>query len=125
MLTEFRQLKEELERLYKRRVHLLDVAELWVTEGIYKAGFYHGDLHAGNIMINDEGATLIDFGNVTKLADEQQKEIMRMLAAVASGDGDGFLEGFHKLLENTPEDVFQAKKEELRAVFNDISVVST
>ncbi|MBR5420664.1 MAG: hypothetical protein IK115_05905 [Lachnospiraceae bacterium] len=113
-------LKEELERLYKRRVHLLDVAELWVTEGIYKAGFYHGDLHAGNIMINDEGATLIDFGNVTKLADEQQKEIMRMLAAVASGDGDGFLEGFHKLLENTPEDVFQAKKEELRAVFNDI-----
>ena len=113
-------LKEELERLYKRREHLLNVAELWVTEGIYKAGFYHGDLHAGNMMINDEGATLIDFGNVTRLAEDQQKEIMRMLAAVASGDGEGFLEGFHKLLANTPEKDYQDKRQELLDTFNDI-----
>lgn len=76
---------------------LLNLAHMWVTEGIYGQGFYHGDLHAGNIMVSDEKMTLIDFGNATSLSREQQANIMLMMAAASVSSAKMFLEGFEPL----------------------------
>jgi hypothetical protein len=115
-------LEKRLIALEKRQGFLAVTAEKWVTEGIFGRGFYHGDLHAGNIMISENGATIIDYGNAVQLNQTQQKEITRLVAAVSVGDVDGFIQAFHALLENTPPQTWEQKKDELRAevqkVFN-------
>ncbi|MBQ9609382.1 MAG: phosphotransferase [Lachnospiraceae bacterium] len=99
---------------------LAQVVEKWVTEGVFQKGYYHGDLHAGNIMISDIGVTVIDFGNATILNKDQQKHIIKMMVAATQGDVERFRHGFHMLLENTPEEVYQEKRDELTLVFKDV-----
>ncbi|MBO5246501.1 MAG: phosphotransferase [Eubacterium sp.] len=114
MVTEVReQLTQMLATLQKRQAHMINLARAWVTEGIYGAGFYHGDLHAGNIMINDEKLTVIDFGNATSLTRDQQTHIMRMMAAASAGKMELFREGFHALMKNTDENFYEQNKEAL------------
>ena len=88
-----------------RQTYLATLCNKWVTEGVFGEGFYHGDLHAGNIMIDDSGATIIDYGNATSLNEQQRIDVTRMMAAAAAGDSAGFLSGLYDLL--TPK--FQAK----------------
>ena len=67
---------EDLEKLLKELINsqkaLITLSKKWVTDGIYKNGFYHGDLHAGNMMIEpnvnneDTKLTVIDFGNASR-----------------------------------------------------------
>ena len=114
------ELKEILAQLQKRQKYLTQICESWVVEGIYGEGFYHGDLHAGNIMVDDNGLTVIDFGNATSLDEKQQTHVTRMVMGAAIGKADIFLESFHALLENTPEDVYEAKKDKLLEIFTKI-----
>ena len=84
----------------KKKAYLDAYTKKWVEEGIFKEGFYHGDPHAGNIMISDEKLTVIDFGNCTKLTEEQQVHVTRMLFAASVGDMKTFRSGFHALLKS-------------------------
>lgn len=96
------------------------MARKWVEEGLFKSGFYHGDLHAGNIMVSKDKLTVIDFGNATKLTAEQQDKVTRLIMAAAVGNVEDFRHNFHELLEETPEEQYQAKKAELTEVFAEI-----
>ncbi len=113
LFEERKEIHTELKKLQKRQVYLVNLARKWVKEGIFGEGFYHGDLHAGNIMINDEGATVIDFGNATKLSEEQQIQVTRMVAAAAVGDAETYQEGLHALIKPEFEQVYQNQKEQL------------
>lgn len=116
--------KKELAEMLKdaelRTKALAQLVEKWVTQGVFEKGYYHGDLHAGNIMISEKGVTVIDFGNATTLNSEQQKHITRMMVAATMGDVERFRHGFHLLLENTPEEVYQEKREELTLLFKEV-----
>ncbi len=114
------ELKKQLKDLEKRQEYLLELADKWVNEGVFGQGFYHGDLHSGNIMINEEGATIIDFGNCTQLTKVQQDYIIKMMIAAATSETDIFLDGFKNLLEKTSDKEFEKKKPELRAIFKDV-----
>ena len=65
-----------------------------VTEIVHAAlkqvlvdGFFHGDPHMGNILINDENQVcLIDYGLVGRLTKEQQSDIIGLLVAVIGRD---------------------------------------
>ena len=113
-------MKELLTDMEKRQKSLAQLTEKWVTQGVFEKGFYHGDLHAGNIMISDTGVTVIDFGNATILKPEEQKQIVRMMVAATRGDVEKFRHGFHMLLKNTPEEVYQEKRDELTLILEDI-----
>ncbi len=115
-----KELEEIIKEGDKKRLALGELAEKWVSEGVFEKGYYHGDLHAGNIMVNDNGVSVIDFGNATTLNEEQQRHISRMMVAATTGDVEMFRNGFHSLLENTPEEVYQSKRDELTLVFNDV-----
>ena len=115
-----KKLVDTLNSLEKRQKHLSNLAALWVEEGIFKTGFYHGDLHAGNIMINDDHATVIDYGNAVKLTTEQKTQIIRMMGAAVTGSMESFRDAFHALLENTPPELYKAKLPELEKVFTEI-----
>ncbi len=94
-----------------RQEHLIRLSEKWVTEGLFGEGFYHGDLHAGNIMVSRYGATFIDFGNATKLSEEDKVQITRMMVGATIGDVKLFRNGFHELMEKTPDSEATFKKE--------------
>ncbi|MBQ1547446.1 MAG: phosphotransferase [Lachnospiraceae bacterium] len=99
---------KDLKEVNIRQGYLAILSKKWATEGIFGEGFYHGDLHAGNIMIDDNGATVIDFGNATSLDDTQRINVTRMVAAAAVGDSSGFLEGLYNLLKPKFQQDFKA-----------------
>lgn len=115
-----KELGRKLEQMQKRREYMAQLTQIWVTEGVFGAGFYHGDLHAGNIMVDDDGLTVIDFGNATKLTTEQQEEVTRMVAAAAVGDMQAFRTGFHRLIGKDSEGIYQEKRKELGDIFQEI-----
>ncbi len=91
-------LVKELNSLTKRKQHLEKVTEMWIRESIFGDGFYHGDMHAGNIMIDDNKATILDYGNATKLTKDQVSGICALSAAAMYGDARTFLDRFLLLL---------------------------
>lgn len=113
-------LPEILKQLQLRHAHMSNLADMWVREGVFGEGFYHGDMHAGNIMIDDKGVTVIDFGNATQLNEMQRGEVLRMMVAAACGDSKIFLGSFKKLLENTSEAEYSKKKKELKKIFDEV-----
>lgn len=116
------EMKALLNQARKRQKYLTRLAEKWVEEGLYGEGFYHGDLHAGNIMISDEQCTVIDFGNATQLDEKQKKDITCMMAATSVGDAVVFREGFHNLMIKTEESerYYEQVKDQFTAELNTI-----
>jgi len=65
-------------------------------DAIHSAGVLHGDLHAGNLLVDERGAvTIIDFGKSTILApaqmpsmrrafQDEKATLLRVLSAVGS-----------------------------------------
>ncbi len=124
-----KQLRKEMEILEKRRNHVCNLADIWVREGMLKSGFYHGDLHAGNIMIDDDTATIIDFGNSTQVKPKQQKYIIGMLRAAMEGDTNLFMECFKELLGRKDDEFIEffneAKQAELKEAFREVLSMGT
>ena len=96
------QTKRQLDALYvdalKRQGFLVDLTRTWVHEGMFGNGFYHGDLHAGNIMSDGKGLTVIDFGNATRLSELERSHVLRMVSAALVGRHDIFENSFKSLL---------------------------
>ena len=82
------------------------LAEIWVEEALFNSGFYHGDLHAGNLMYKvDEGGpngllTVIDFGNSRVLAPNERQAIFKMMVNAALGNTQGFIPEFESILSS-------------------------
>ena len=84
--------------LGEKRNHISDFARVWFENGIYGNGFMHGDLHAGNIMVTDKGATVIDFGNCIRLTKAEQEKIRILVAKGSIGFGEDAIKTFRDLL---------------------------
>ena len=126
--------------LHVQQKRLVTLAEKWATEGIFKSGFYHGDLHAGNIMVDDkfqydekgqmkldgnEGLTVIDFGNATQLEESQKKFIIRMMAASAVKDTNSFLDAFRELMTPGGRVAFDKERAEIHDLVHEIFNLGT
>lgn len=82
---------------------LHDLSSKWFEEAMFGSGFYHGDLHAGNIMFdgdaNDTGLlTAIDFGNAKTLSHEERSAIFKLMVAIEIKDSKILLQHFRTLL---------------------------
>ncbi|MBI2393189.1 MAG: AarF/ABC1/UbiB kinase family protein [Deltaproteobacteria bacterium] len=54
---------------------------------VFFDGFFHGDPHAGNILINDDGEMcMIDLGLMGRLTPEQRDDLVSLAIAIASND---------------------------------------
>ncbi len=50
-------------------------------------GFFHGDVHAGNLMLLDDGALgFLDFGIIGRFSPEVRRQITEYIVAFATGD---------------------------------------
>lgn len=86
---------------------LNDLIQLWFEEALFGSGFFHGDLHSGNVfMILDpvqkpfeerflgrHRLVLIDFGNTGRFTRDQQKGVVEFMAAVARKNLQQTLDG--------------------------------
>lgn len=53
---------------------------------LFETGYFHGDLHPGNIIITEKGEiALVDFGLVGYLSFEERKQLAGILSGVLSG----------------------------------------
>lgn len=86
------------DELRSRQDTLLALTRRWADECLFGAGFFHGDLHAGNIMIDENVATFIDYGNAVKLTKTERDQLIKMLATCGYGDASNFLGELKKLL---------------------------
>lgn len=55
---------------------------------IFLRGLVHADPHPGNLLLSDEGLGLVDLGMVMRLGPHMREALLRLLAAMADGDGD-------------------------------------
>jgi len=56
---------------------------------IFLGGFFHGDIHAGNIMVLDDGRLgYLDFGIFGRFSDENRAALADWVGAMVSGNGE-------------------------------------
>jgi len=66
---------------------LLRMGVQTVVEGVLLHGFFHGDLHAGNIVVLPDGTfVLFDFGIVGRLTESVRTRLAQYLIAVTTND---------------------------------------
>ena len=104
----FKQLRRDMDVSICFSGYVGKVAKVWTGEALYGSAwnplndynFRHGDLHSGNIMVDlDGGATILDYGNATKLHHKKVTQIMKMMTAVGIKRPDYFIEAFSNLIE--------------------------
>lgn len=56
----------------------------WLDEALFGSGFFHGDLHGGNIVYDEQQRKLelIDFGNAEELSTTDRRGIIKLIAGV-------------------------------------------
>jgi predicted unusual protein kinase regulating ubiquinone biosynthesis (AarF/ABC1/UbiB family) len=104
---------------------LHNLAAKWFDEAMFGSGFYHGDLHSGNIMFkSDVGKsgllTMIDFGNAKTLSMDERKAIFKMMVATQARDPGVFVENFKKILSPESQLTFGAKQVEFQQKVTEI-----
>lgn len=62
---------------------------------VFQDGYFHGDMHPGNILIQEDGTiALIDFGLVGRLTETQRDAVMDIIIAMIREDYEGLARSF-------------------------------
>lgn len=107
---------------YKLSDGIKSLTKKWVTEAFFGSGFYHGDLHSGNVMFSNSASengllTVIDFGNAAVLSLEQRKAVFKMILASVARNADVFVKNYEKIMSDGGKKL--AAEKEKRAVLVD------
>jgi len=83
------------------------IARVWLDEALFGSGFYHSDLHQGNMLVSrraDGGVlvTLLDYGMANSISAEQRGSFIRLAAQIAAKNEDGVVETLEELLVKNP-----------------------
>lgn len=81
---------DEVETLKAKGIDFKKVAEDAIKAffiQVFDHGYFHADLHPGNLLISDEGKIIyLDFGIMGRIDDETRKYLARMLFSVVKRD---------------------------------------
>lgn len=105
--------------LLKRGEALEDVLANWMKVAIFRNGFFHGDLHTGNLFLDVDPkyplgyqVTVIDFGNASRLTRNEQKGFMRLISAITLNSPEEALQAM-AAIGHVPDESREALRAEL------------
>jgi ubiquinone biosynthesis protein len=106
---------------------LLRMGVQTVVEGVLIHGFFHGDLHAGNIAVMEDGTfVLFDFGIVGRLTESVRARLAQYLIATTTNDYEAMIRALRSF-GSIPDDVdipaMAAELQELYAPYVENGVV--
>lgn len=107
--------------LRESRAKLMNIVTTWFEEAIFGGRFFQGDMHAGNIMMDAQGATIIDFGNCHRLTENEHKMILKLFVRTMTGDAGGFVDAIAGSLPTEAEQ--KAFKKAAEGATKDLKVV--
>jgi ubiquinone biosynthesis protein len=106
---------DDLETLKKKHdlKKLAEVSFEAYLKQVFIDGFFHGDPHPGNLLVNDEGQIVfLDFGMVGILRPERRLAYSRVFYAIISNDIDMLIDTLDELgVKIDPDDVENFKDE--------------
>ena len=132
-----REVSSEFVTLKNAHTKILQAARQWFTEAVLGSGKFHGDCHAGNIMISGGQATFIDFGNLYKLETkpavdaegkavtdkngqpvmlDERSELLRLIIGATLRRKDFFMKGFENLLSPAGKSALAANRDKAEAI---------
>ncbi len=119
---EMRQQVADLNDQRKKLEHLL---QAWTNEALFGSGFFHGDMHAGNIMSDDNTMTFIDFGNATRLSEAEQLALAKLFVTAGyNNQVDNPAAGFVTVLKDLLDEKGKAALDaESRAIKSELAEV--
>ncbi len=89
------------------------VATVWLEEAFFKSGFFHADLHQGNILsLYTDGAivvNILDFGMVGQLTPQLKQSALLLALGIKLDRGDIIAENYLKLSKMNPAQPSYAK----------------
>jgi len=92
---------DQVEKIKKMGVDAKTIALLGFRvymKQIFEDGFFHGDPHPGNLLVNPKGELiLLDFGLIGVLRPEKRDLLLKMLMAIVDKDIDGLVDVFAAL----------------------------
>ncbi|MBO6214016.1 MAG: hypothetical protein J6N76_00605 [Lachnospiraceae bacterium] len=105
-------LRQNLRDAKRTQGYVADLSYQWFEMAVFGSyslsingeNFHHGDLHSGNIMVDENGTTVLDYGNCTVLTDKKINQILGMMISVVAGRTDFFVDAFDELLGLAEED---------------------
>jgi ubiquinone biosynthesis protein len=78
--------------------HLCEVAAKAFLKQVFEDGLFHGDLHAGNLLVTpDGGLALLDFGAVGYLSEQLQEGLGQLFVALIGRDYASLVEGYVRM----------------------------
>lgn len=106
----------------KAAEQVAELGRVWLAQAIAGNGFFHGDLHAGNLMFDGDSGllTAIDFGNAAAIEPGQQETAIRLALTLEQGHPRLFEKQFRRLLGPSAESLAWAKKESLTSAIRSI-----
>ena len=113
--------------LQKSADMILQATKVWFYEATLGSGKFHGDTHAGNLMVSQGGGiTFIDFGNLYKLDGEradgvnEKTELLRVITGAAFRDRSFVLKGFEKLMSPAGRAALAANRDKAEAILDTV-----
>ena len=98
--------------------------ETWYTEALFKSGFFHADLHAGNLFLDtsrtapepsDSLLTLIDFGSCGQLSRMEQRAVVTLVLGSESLSAELVMKAF-RLLNAVPPEAEEALQDVVQGI---------
>lgn len=121
-----RDLTAMYEDVRKRQANLQRLVEVWFSNALFGDGKFHGDLHGGNIMVDDRGLlTVIDFGNAPTFSSADRKNIVKMVVSTLRGKPDGVLDAVKTLVSSASQNVLEANRAALTEKFQRLFTVGS
>ena len=122
---------------------LVQATKAWFHEALLGSGKFHGDTHAGNLMVSNKGITFIDFGNLYQLKSDaplldekgdavidpktnqpktvnERHELLRIIMGATFRDKTFMLEGFEKLLSPAGKVALKANRAKAEAILDSV-----
>jgi len=122
---------------------LVQATKAWFHEALLGSGKFHGDTHAGNLMVKSGQITFIDFGNLYQLKSDaplldekgdavidpktnqpktvnERHELLRIIMGATFRDKTFMLEGFEKLLSPAGKVALKANRAKAEAILDSV-----